>query len=80
MGVVVLSPSTSEPKPTRSPSWTSGSRGRAYLLKERVSDIEPAGGRPSARWRGGGSVIDPAVVDALVAARSRAVGLAAAGG
>jgi len=48
-----------------------GSRGRAYLLKERVSDIEQlaAAIREVAT---GGSVIDPAVVDALVAARSRA--------
>ena len=48
-----------------------GSRGRAYLLKERVSDI----GQLAAAIRevaNGGSVIDPVVVDALVAARSRA--------
>lgn len=48
----------------------SGSRGRAYLLKERVSDI----GQLSAAIREvarGGSVIDPEVVDKLVIARSR---------
>ncbi len=48
-----------------------GSRGRGYLLKERVSDIDQLLGaiREVAR---GGSVIDPKVIDALVAARSRA--------
>ena len=48
-----------------------GSRGRGYLLKERVSDIDQllAAIREVAR---GGSVIDPKVIDALVAARSRA--------
>jgi DNA-binding NarL/FixJ family response regulator len=48
-----------------------GSRGRAYLLKERVSDMDQVADaiREVAR---GGSVIDPEVVDALVAARARA--------
>ncbi len=47
-----------------------GSGGRAYLLKERVSDIEQllAAIREVAR---GGSVIDPRVVETLVAARTR---------
>ena len=47
-----------------------GSHGRAYLLKERVSDVEQllAAIREVAR---GGSVIDPKVVDGLVAARAR---------
>lgn len=47
-----------------------GSRGRGYLLKERVSDIDQLLGaiREVAR---GGSVIDPKVIDALVASRSR---------
>jgi DNA-binding NarL/FixJ family response regulator len=47
-----------------------GSRGRAYLLKERVSDI----GQLAAAIREvaeGGSVIDPVVVDSLVAARAK---------
>jgi DNA-binding NarL/FixJ family response regulator len=47
-----------------------GSKGRAYLLKERVSDI----GQLAAAIRevaGGGSVIDPEVVDALVSARAK---------
>jgi DNA-binding NarL/FixJ family response regulator len=48
-----------------------GSKGRAYLLKEHVSDVEQLLGaiREVAR---GGSYIDPKVIDALVAARSRA--------
>jgi DNA-binding NarL/FixJ family response regulator len=48
-----------------------GSNGRAYLLKERVSDVEQLLGavREVAR---GGSVIDPKIVDGLVAARARA--------
>ncbi len=48
-----------------------GSRGRGYLLKERVSDVDQLLGaiREVAR---GGSVIDPKVIDALVAARSLA--------
>ncbi len=46
-----------------------GSEGRAYLLKERVADVEDLLGaiREVAQ---GGSVIDPKVVDALVAATS----------
>jgi DNA-binding NarL/FixJ family response regulator len=49
-----------------------GSAGRAYLLKERVADVEELLGaiREVAR---GGSVVDPKVVDALVTATSRAV-------
>jgi DNA-binding NarL/FixJ family response regulator len=47
-----------------------GSRGRGYLLKERVSDVGQllAAIQEVAR---GGSVIDPKVIDSLVAARSR---------
>ena len=47
-----------------------GSRGRGYLLKERVSDLDQllVAIQEVAR---GGSVIDPKVIDALVAARSR---------
>jgi DNA-binding NarL/FixJ family response regulator len=48
-----------------------GSEGRAYLLKERVSDIDQLK-RAIEEVAGGGSVIDPKVVEALVAARSRA--------
>jgi DNA-binding NarL/FixJ family response regulator len=47
-----------------------GSEGRAYLLKERVKDIDHLAGaiRTVAE---GGSVMDPKVVDALVAETSR---------
>ena len=47
-----------------------GATGRAYLLKERVSDIEQLTNaiREVAR---GGSVIDPKVVEGLVAAKAR---------
>ena len=48
-----------------------GSEGRAYLLKERVSDIEQLK-RAIAEVADGGSVIDPKVVEALVVARSKA--------
>jgi len=48
-----------------------GTAGRAYLLKERVEDMERlvASSRAVAE---GGSVIDPKVVEALVAAKARA--------
>lgn len=47
-----------------------GARGRGYLLKQRVSDLEQlvAALREVAR---GGSVIDPKIVEGLVAARSK---------
>jgi len=48
-----------------------GSEGRAYLLKERVSDIDQLRHAIDEVARGG-SVIDPKVVDELVRARSRA--------
>ena len=48
-----------------------GSEGRAYLLKERVSDVGELL-RAIREVAQGGSVIDPKVVEALVAARSRA--------
>lgn len=47
-----------------------GAAGRAYLLKERVSDIEELM-RAIREVSNGGSVIDPKVVEVLVAARSR---------
>jgi DNA-binding NarL/FixJ family response regulator len=47
-----------------------GSEGRAYLLKERVSDVDQLL-HAIREVAGGGSVIDPKVVEALVAARSR---------
>jgi DNA-binding NarL/FixJ family response regulator len=48
-----------------------GSRGRGYLLKERVSDSDQLATAIQEVARGG-SVIDPKIIDALVAARSRA--------
>jgi DNA-binding NarL/FixJ family response regulator len=48
-----------------------GSAGRAYLLKERVSDLDQLA-RAIKEVAQGGSVIDPKVVEALVAAKSRA--------
>jgi DNA-binding NarL/FixJ family response regulator len=47
-----------------------GSEGRAYLLKERVSELEQLH-RAIVAVHEGGSVIDPKVVDALVASRAR---------
>ncbi len=47
-----------------------GSAGRAYLLKERVDDLEQLVTAIRA-VAGGGSVIDPKVVEALVAERGR---------
>jgi DNA-binding NarL/FixJ family response regulator len=47
-----------------------GSEGRAYLLKERVSDVDQLL-HAIKEVAAGGSVIDPKVVEALVAARSR---------
>ena len=68
IGVVVLS-QYAEPEYALS-LLEKGAAGRAYLLKERVSDIDQLVNaiREVAR---GGSVIDPRVVEALVAARTR---------
>jgi DNA-binding NarL/FixJ family response regulator len=68
LGVVVLSTYAQ-------PSYAlalleSGSAGRAYLLKERVEDIEQLAAAIRA-VAGGGSVIDPKVVEALVAENAR---------
>ena len=67
-GVVVLSQFV-EPEYALS-LLAKGAAGRAYLLKERVSDIDQLVNaiREVAR---GGSVIDPKVVEALVQARTR---------
>jgi DNA-binding NarL/FixJ family response regulator len=48
-----------------------GSKGRGYLLKERVADLDHLADAIH-QIASGGSVIDPEVVDALVAARTRA--------
>jgi DNA-binding NarL/FixJ family response regulator len=68
LGVVVLSQYDEPAYAVR--LLDGGSAGRAYLLKERVSDPAQLVGalREVAR---GGSVIDPKVVEALVAARAR---------
>ena len=47
-----------------------GSEGRAYLLKERVKDLDQLVGAIRA-VAAGGSVMDPKVVDALVAENAR---------
>jgi DNA-binding NarL/FixJ family response regulator len=69
MGVVVLSQYAQ-------PSYAlalleGGTARRAYLLKERVEDVEQLVGAIRAVAEGG-SAIDPKVVEALVAAKSRA--------
>ena len=69
VGVVVLS-QYSEPRYALA-LLESGSERRAYLLKERVEDIEQLVSAIQA-VAAGGSVIDPKVVEVLVAARSRA--------
>jgi DNA-binding NarL/FixJ family response regulator len=68
IGVVVLSQYAN-------PSYAlallaAGSKGRAYLLKERVSDVDDLL-RAIREVASGGSVIDPAVVEALVSANAR---------
>ncbi len=68
VGVVVLSQYAT-------PSYAlalleSGSEGRAYLLKERVQDVEQLVSAIQAVAEGG-SVVDPKVVEALVAENSR---------
>ena len=47
-----------------------GSDGLAYLLKERVADLDELGAAIR-RVAGGGSVIDPKVVEALIDARAK---------
>lgn len=69
VGVVVLS-QYDEPAYALS-LLEKGSAGRAYLLKERVSDLDQLA-RAIQEVAEGGSVIDPKVVEALVAAKSRA--------
>jgi DNA-binding NarL/FixJ family response regulator len=70
-GVVVLS-NYSDPEYAVD-LFEKGSSRRAYLLKERVEDMEQLAGA-ICEVAAGGSVIDPQVVDALVAARARADG------
>jgi DNA-binding NarL/FixJ family response regulator len=68
-GVVVLSQYSDVEYALR--LFEQGASGRAYLLKERVSDVDQLVGaiREVAR---GGSVVDPKIVEVLIAARERA--------
>ncbi|MEP7021920.1 MAG: response regulator transcription factor, partial [Pseudonocardiales bacterium] len=68
IGVVVLSQYVEESYAVR--LFEQGSGGRAYLLKERVGDVEDLVEAIREVHRGG-SVVDRAVVDALITARSR---------
>ena len=68
VGVVVLSQYV---EPTYAIAlFDGGSQGRAYLLKERLSDVEQLV-QAIHEVTTGGSVIDPQVVESLVDARSR---------
>jgi DNA-binding NarL/FixJ family response regulator len=68
VGVVVLSQYV---EPTYALQlFDGGSQGRAYLLKERLSDVEQLV-QAIHEVTNGGSVIDPKVVESLVEARSR---------
>ena len=67
IGVVVLS-QYAEPAYALA-CFEHGSEGRAYLLKDRISDVEQLVAAVRA-VADGGSVIDPRVIDALVSARS----------
>jgi len=69
LGVVVLS-QYAEPS-YANPLLEAGSAGRAYLLKERVSQPDQLADAVRTVARGG-SVIDPVVVEAIVAASGRA--------
>jgi len=68
VGVVVLSQYVEEGYAVQ--LFEQGSGGRAYLLKERLGDVEELIGAVREVTRGG-SVIDPAVVDSLIAAKTR---------
>lgn len=67
IGVVVLSQYVEPDYAIR--LFEGGSKGRAYLLKERVADPDELAGA-ILRVHEGGSVIDPRVVEALIAARA----------
>lgn len=68
IGVVVLSQYVEPEYVLR--LFENGSDGLAYLLKERVSDLDELGAAIR-RVAGGDSVIDPKVVEALIDARSK---------
>ncbi|MEM7340238.1 MAG: response regulator transcription factor [Actinomycetota bacterium] len=63
IGIVVLS-QYAEPEYARR-LFEQGSEGRAYLLKERVSDLDELG-TAIRRVADGGSVVDPKVVEVLI--------------
>jgi DNA-binding NarL/FixJ family response regulator len=69
VGVVVLSQYVEPDYAMR--LFEEGSDGRAYLLKERVGDVEELAWAIR-RVADGGSVVDPQVVDALINARTDA--------
>ena len=62
---------TQEPAYMLALSLRAAATGRAYLLKERVSDLEQLAGAIRT-VAGGGSVMDPKVVEALVARKTPA--------
>ena len=68
IGVVVLSQYVEEAYAVQ--LFDGGSGGRAYLLKERLGDVDELVTAIQEVARGG-SVVDPAVVDSLIAARTR---------
>jgi DNA-binding NarL/FixJ family response regulator len=68
LGVVVLSQYVEPEYALR--LFDGGARGRAYLLKERLGDLGELR-RAIEAAMGGGTVLDPLVVDALVEARQR---------
>ncbi|HEX5969062.1 MAG TPA: response regulator transcription factor, partial [Intrasporangium sp.] len=68
IGVVVLSQHTDESYALA--LFENGSAGLGYLLKDRVGDLEDLV-HALREVRGGGSVIDPEIVDTLVRRRSR---------
>ncbi len=67
IGVVVLSQYAEPDYAMR--LFEQGSEGRAYLLKERVADLDELSAAIG-RVNEGGSVVDPKVVDVIVGARS----------
>ena len=68
-GVVVLSQYSDAEYALR--LFEQGARGRAYLLKERVSDVTQLV-RAIREVASGGSVVDPRIIEVLIAARERA--------
>jgi DNA-binding NarL/FixJ family response regulator len=68
IGVVVLSQHTDESYALA--LFENGSAGLGYLLKDRIGDLEDLV-HALTEVRGGGSVIDPEIVDTLVRRRSR---------